>query len=38
MFGPEAGGHAGIGGTARGKPLPESDAVRVAEALAVRLA
>jgi hypothetical protein len=34
LFGPEAGGHAGIGGSPRGKALPESDALLVVEALA----
>jgi hypothetical protein len=29
LFGPEAGGHAGIGGSPRGKPLPLSEAERV---------
>lgn len=38
LFGPEAGGHAGIGGAPRGKALPESEAVRAVEALAKRLA
>jgi hypothetical protein len=34
MFGPEAGGHAGIGGSVRGAPMPFSDAIRLAEKLA----
>ena len=38
LFGPEAGGHAGIGGAPRGKALPKEEAVRAAEALAKRLA
>lgn len=33
LFGPEAGGHAGIGGSPRGKPLPYSEAVRTADAI-----
>ncbi len=33
-FGPEAGGHAGIGGSPRGKPLPMTEALRVVSTLA----
>jgi hypothetical protein len=36
-FGPEAGGHAGIAGSPRGKPLPESDAWLVANAIVCAL-
>jgi hypothetical protein len=37
LFGPEAGGHAGIGGSPRGKALPKEDAAKVAAALALAL-
>lgn len=36
VFGAEAGGHAGIGGSPRGKPLPMTEALRVVAALADR--
>lgn len=37
VFGAEAGGHAGIGGSPRGKPLPMTEALRVVAALAEKL-
>lgn len=38
LFGPEAGGHQGIGGSPRGAALPYEEAVRVADEVARRLA
>lgn len=38
LFGPEAGGHAGIGGSPRGQPMAFSEAVRVTAVLSERLA
>jgi hypothetical protein len=38
LWGPEAGGHAGIAGSPRGREMPLEEAVRAAEALAAALA